>query len=797
MAILLNHSTAFGAPGIEPRWTSSAKDGIGTAYSSSSCVWFTLSHGIVNEIYFPHVDSPNTRDLQFLITDGETFCHEERRDLLHTTEYPEPNALLYRLTNSDPGGRYRLVKEILADPHSSVLLMHTRLEILDPDLRGKLRLYALLAPHMKGTGKNNSAMWCGSAGRKFFDVPRDDVDMAFGCTPDFTRRSVGYVGFSDGWQDLMDNFKMDWEFERAEDGNIALTGEVDLSRDLEFTLGVGFGRTPHSASTHLLQAFATPFAEQRAKYVSQWQRTRAEVDLSAHTKDGGRLVSLSQCVLLAHEDKIFQGAFVASLSIPWGETKDDSDRGGYHLVWTRDMVQTATALLACGHTESPLRALIWLACVQAADGGLPQNSLITGEAFWKGIQLDEVAAPIVLAWRLQRADALRLFDPWTLVSRAARYLILHGPVTAQERWEEASGYSPSTLATVIASLVCAAEFARGRTDKLATDFLLDYADWLSSHVEDWMVTRRGELVAGTPRHYVRLTPADPKQAVASPDPEGAELAIVNGGGKYPARNVVGGDFLHLVRLGVRAANDPIIVDSVAVIDRVLKRDLPQGPCWRRYNHDGYGQKAEGSAFDGTGVGRSWPILTGERAHYELAAGRDPLPFIATMEQFANEGGMLAEQLWDADDLPDGTMKRGGPTGSAMPLCWSHAEYVSLVRSRKDGVCFDRIEPVYRRYAKAGTGSKIEMWTLAHQPQRIDRGKTLRIITEKAATVHWTFDGWVTANDLDTRDTGFGCWFGDLPSEQLPAGARIVFTFLWRAGEDRKDFQVAIQEVPEK
>lgn len=204
------NSIAFGAPGIEPRWTSSTKDGIGTAYHTSSRVWFTLSHGIVNEIYFPHVDSPNTRDLQFLITDGESFCHEERRDLLHQTEYPEQNSLLYRLTNSDREGRYRLVKEIVVDPHSPVLLMHTRLEVLDPKLRGKLRLYALLAPHMKGTGKNNSAWWCGLDGRKLFDVQQEDIDMSFGCTPDFTRRSVGYVGFSDGWQDLMDNFTMDW-----------------------------------------------------------------------------------------------------------------------------------------------------------------------------------------------------------------------------------------------------------------------------------------------------------------------------------------------------------------------------------------------------------------------------------------------------------------------------------------------------------------------------------------------------------------------------------------------------------
>lgn len=785
------NSIAFGAPGIEPRWTSSAKDGIGTAYHSASCIWFTLSHGIINEIHFPHVDSPNTRDLQFLITDGETFCHEERRDMEHQIEYPEENSLFYRLTNSDREGRYRLLKEIVVDPHSSVLLIHTRLEILDEKLRGKLRLYALLAPHMKGTGMNNSANLCGLAGRKLIEAKREDIDMSFGCEPDFTRRSVGYVGFSDGWQDLMDNFKMDWEFDEAVDGNIAVIGEIDLSDGMEFTLGVGFGHTPHSACAHLLQAFATPFADQREKYVSQWQRTRAKIDLSGHTKDGGSMVRLSECVLLAHEDKIFQGAFVASLSIPWGDTKDDSDQGGYHLVWTRDMVQTATALLACGHTESPLRALIWLACVQAADGRLPQNSSISGEAYWKGIQLDEVAVPILLAWRLQQAEALRDFDPWMLVSNAARFLILNGPVTAQERWEENSGYSPSTLATIVASVVCAAEFASGRKDQLAAEFLLDYADWLSAHLEGWMVTRRGELVPDKPRHYVRITPGDPKEAVTSADPDGAELMIANGGGKHPARNIVGGDFLHLVRLGVRAADDPLIVDSLAVIDQVLKHDLPQGPGWRRYNHDGYGQKPDGNAFDGTGEGRCWPILTGERGHYELAAGRDPMPFIEAMEKFANEGGMLPEQLWDADDLPDGKMKRGGPTGAAMPLCWSHAEYVSLVRSHQDGVCFDRIEPVYQRYAKAKTDSKIEMWTRAHQPQRIAQGKTLRIITDKAATVHWSIDGWVTANDLVTRNAGFGCWFADLPSDPLQPGACIDFTLHWEEKWEGRDFQVEI------
>jgi glucoamylase len=788
-----NH-IAPGAPGIAPRWTSSAKDGIGTAYHTSSRLWFTLSHGIVNEVYYPHVDMPNTRDLQFLITDGKTFFHEERRDLDHLSEMPEKNVLLYRLTNSDREGRYRIVKEIIGEPHSSVLLMHTRLEILDPKLRGKLHLYALLAPHLKGTGQHNSAEWRDTGGRKFFQVARKDVHMVFGCAPDFTRRSVGYAGRSDGWQDLKHHFKMDWDFQQAQDGNIALTGEIDLSHGLEFIVSVAFGRSAQSASTQLLQALATPFAQQREKYVSQWQRTRSEIDLRAQTKDGAHIVRLSQCVLMAHEDKTFPGAFVASLSIPWGETKDDSDRGGYHLVWTRDMVQIATALLACGRTESALRALIWLACVQEGDGSEPQNSSITGEPYWKGIQLDEVAVPILLAWRLRRAGALRKFDPWTLISRAAGYLILHGPVTAQERWEENAGYSPSTLAAIIASLVCAAEFARDQKENTAADFLLEYADWLSSRLEAWTVTDRGELVKGKPRHYVRITPAVPQQADRTVNPNNAVIQIANGGGQHQARNIVGGDFLQLVRLGVRAADDPLIVDSVAVIDQILKHDLPHGPCWRRYNHDGYGQKDDGSAFDGTGVGRSWPILTGERGHYELAAGRDPITYIEAMEKFANLGGMLPEQLWDADDLPQKHMKFGGPTGSAMPLCWAHAEYISLVRSTHDGVCFDRIEPAFQRYVDKPVKNSHEVWSGCHRISKMPTGQVLRLIVEANATILWSANNWAITNKVDTTQiNALKVWFVDLPTKDCPENSLIEFTFFWKeAGRwEGRNYSVAV------
>ncbi len=773
---------AFGAPGIAPRWTSSAKEGLGTAYHTGCRLWFTLSHGIVNEIYYPHVDQPNTRDFQFLITDGETFCHEEKRDLDHQILYPARDCLFYRVTNTERTGRYRLIKQIITDPHQSVLLVHTRLEVLDDSLRGKLKIYALLAPHLEGRGAGNSGHCADLSAVKLLHAERGATHLVMGCDTGFSKRSVGYVGASDGWRDLTDNFKMDWEFCAATDGNIALTGEVILKHSGEFTLAIALGGSYQSTAAKLLQSLAAPFNQQRDDYVRQWQRTVADpkVDLSSHTSDDGSMYRLSRCILLAHEDKIFQGALVASMSIPWGETKDDSDLGGYHLVWTRDLVQSATALLASGQTGTPLRALIWLAAIQHPDGSFPQNSWINGQTYWSGLQLDEVAAPILLAWRLRREKVgLGLFDAHVMVLRTVSYLMLQGPVTAQERWEENAGYSPSTLAIVIASLVCVADVATHLGRPHSADFIFAYADWLAAHLEEWTATKRGELIEGYPHHYIRINPTDPHAPDPHADPDSTMIQVANGGGHHPARNIIGGDFLHLVRLGIRDANDPIVRNSIEVMDRVLKHDLPQGPCWRRYNHDGYGQKDDGSAFDGTGVGRSWPILTGERGHYELAAGRDPLPYITALENFSNQGGMISEQLWDVDDLPDSWLKRGCPTGAAMPLCWSHAEYISLVRSRRDGVCFDRVEPAYQRYVVNPVKSRHEFWSLRHQLRRMPGGKLLRLILPAKATVVWSADGWVNSHTLDTTNfEQLNLWHADLPTENLPGDSVVEFTFNW-------------------
>lgn len=786
-------SEAFGAPGIQPRWTSSAKEGVGTAYHTSCRLWFTISHGIINEIYYPRVDQPNTRDFQFLITDEETFFHEEKRDLDHLVEYPERDCLFYCLTNSDRQGRYRLVKHVLADPHRSVLLIHTKVEVMDEALRGRLRLYALLAPH----GANNSGRCAEVGANTLMHAQRENVHLVMAGTSGFSRRSVGYVGFSDGWQDLIRDFKMGWEFAKAENGNIALTGEIIIPDNGEFTIAIACGGSYPSTVAKLLQSLAEPFESHRERYVRQWQRAvvNPQFDYNTDTSDGGGMYRLSRCVLLAHEDKLFQGALVASLSIPWGETKSEVDRGGYHLVWTRDLVQSATSLLATGQTGTPLRALIWLAALQRSDGSFPQNSWLNGTAYWSGLQLDQIAAPILLAWRLHTQGAtLGLFDPHVLILRASAYLILQGPVTGQDRWEENAGYSPSTLATVIASLICVAECAKELGNAQLADFVLTYADWLVAHVEEWTVTTRGDLVQGFPRHYIRINPADRDTPDPHADPNTTMIQLANGGGLHPARTVVSGDFLHLVRFGIRGPNDPIVRDSIEVIDRVLKHDLPQGPGWRRYNHDGYGEKDDGSAFDGAGVGRCWPILTGERGHYELAAGRDPMPFITAIEKFSNQGGMIPEQLWDGDDLQESRMRRGFPTGAAMPLCWSHAEYISLVRSRHDSVCFDRVEPAYQRYVVEPVESRHEIWSVRHPLRQMPRGKILRIILAAEATIVWSIENWARITETGTiHQKELNLWFADFPTEAWPIGSTIKFTHFWKREQrwEGQNWQVSV------
>ena len=779
---------AFGAPGLEPRWTSSVKDAVGTAYSASSRIWFTCSHGVLNEVYHPTIDRAQVRDMEFLVTDGETFFHEEKRDLESTFEYVDAEALGVRYINRDPQGRYQLTKEIICDPHHSVVLTRVRLEG-HPDLLPRLKVYALLAPHLDNGGAGNSARALDLAGHKALLAWKDGWSLAMAASCGFSRVSCGFVGASDGWRDLMENFRMDWEFGSATNGNIALLGELDnrcepVAGGYEFILAFGIGEGHHTALQKTMGSLAMPFEENRRRFIAQWSRAANPEWLAARSGDGGKLMRTSHNVLLAHEDKTYSGAFVASASIPWGQVKGDDDLGGYHLVWTRDMVQTATALMACGRAETARRALVYLACTQHPDGGFSQNFWIDGTPYWKGLQLDEVAYPVILAWRLWKADALGAMDIFPFVERAAGFLVRHCPITNQERWEENPGYSPSTLAAAISGLICAAEIVRAHDSAELAVFLEEFADWIEKHLEDWTVTNNGVLLPEIKRHYMRIRPPECGEAYAHEGCGREALHLANRPPgtrtEFEAREIIDAGFLELVRYGIRRADDPLIVDSLKVVDAVLKRELPQGSCWLRYNEDGYGQRPDGGPFQGWGQGRPWPLLIGERAHYELAAGNGFEVLIRTYEAFATCGQMMPEQVWDEADIPEWSMKRGEPAGSACPLVWAHAEYLKLLRSALDGKVFDRVDPVYERYCEPeGRGKRrrdMEIYSRLRPIQRMDAGNTLRILDERNFELVWTEDVWKTVEKLLSRNLGSAGFSADITPGT--GSSAVEWTLYW-------------------
>lgn len=579
-----------------------------------------------------------------------------------------------------------------------------------------------------------------------------------------------------------------------------MTGELDIRQSQEFVLALGFSDSLHHALVTVAQALGTTFASHKTRFFEQWQRAGQHL-LPAKEQaagDGGTLYHVSRGLILAHEDKTYDGALIASLSIPWGSYASGNNLGGYHLVWTRDMCHSATGLLAAGSTEAPLRALIYLACSQKEDGGFYQNFWIDGEPYWRGTQLDETAFPILLARRLHEAKALQEFDPYSMVLKGAGYLIHHGPVTPQERWEESSGYSPSTLAAHIAALICAAAFARERGQLATAQYLEEYADFLESHLESWTVTTEGSLVPDVHRHFIRIHPADANDPQPDEDANHGVLELRNqppaAAAAFPAKEIVDAGFLELVRYGIRQPGDPLIEDSLRVVDALLKVDTPCGPCWRRYNHDGYGQRKDGGPYQGWGYGHAWPLLTGERGHYELAAGRDVQPFVRTMESFATSTKLLPEQVWALADQPQSHMYLGRPTGGAMPLAWAHAEYIKLVRSAADDQIFDLFSEVADRYRNRRQAPAMEIWKFNRQVRSVPAGGILRIQAASQFRLHWTCDGWEQSHDTDSASVGTGHEFVDIRVEPAQR-AHVRFTFFWMAvGRwEGRDFQVGIDE----
>jgi glucan 1,4-alpha-glucosidase len=657
----------LGAPGATPYWTSGDKQGLGTSTTRASHVWFTIGNGALNEVYYPAVDKANTRDLELIVTDGKTFTDFETLDTIHSVEVPDPAALSFRQTNLARSGRYQISKTYVTDPARDALLIRVQMKILKPG--PPLHLWVHYDPSLNNCGIHGTASIQGHillSNTPQSRLPLDptnagstggDVSSALMAEPRFIANSSGFAGVSDGWNSLKTEHTLTARYQRADDGNVAQVAELPQSFSCgdEVVLSLGFGETDQQAISTATAALKKGFARSAHEYAEGWHQYIAGLRRPAHKYQ--RQFQMAAMVLRAHEDKLHPGAFAASLTVPQGNTSDATAAavGGYHVVWSRDLYHVATALLAMGDRAAALRGLSYLFNTQQRpDGSFPQNSWLNGKPWWTSLQLDDVSFPIVHAWQLNQTDSATYQHP---IRTAANFIVQHGPVTPEERWEEMSGYSPSTIAAEIAGLICAADIARRNGDTASANLWNRTADAWARQVDTWTVTTTGHY---GPRYFIRLSPNGVPNS-------GEKMVLKNDAGTWDEREIVDGGILKLVRLGIRPPNDAVIADSVKVVDSVIGVDTPEGPGWYRYTHDGYGEHANGEPYDGSGIGRLWPLLTGERGEYELANGRDVTPYFDTMEKMAGQGLVLSEQVWDRAEQPEPWLQFGKPTGSANPL----------------------------------------------------------------------------------------------------------------------------------
>ncbi|MBU2807396.1 glycosyl hydrolase [Acidithiobacillus ferrooxidans F221] len=779
-----NPSKAPAAAWRHPVWSTARKSCVGTALGSGK-IWFTTGRGIVTEVFYPRIDIPQIRDLGFIVADDQGFWQELKA-------LPEP-----RLEMEDPlvplpiihhhHDRFDFTLKICADPERDVLLLDFHLEG-----DAALRPYLLCSARLGEDAENNCA-WVGDwEGRPVLWAEQGPFGLALTCRnadgyPALERCTVGEVGASDLWQDFHQNGRMQWAYQEAGPGEVALAGRLPR----QGTLALGLGTSKEAAATNAWSSLAEGFQSRAADYSAGWnawhQRHPTHHCVSKLPAAAKALYARSTNILKVHEDRTFPGAMVASLSVPWGESSDS--RGGYHLVWSRDLVESAGALLALGAATEARHVLTYLISTQQADGHWLQNQWLGGKPFWQGVQLDETGFPVLLASALREAQMLENVAVTDMITRALHFIVHEGPVTGQDRWEEDGGVNLFTLAVAIAALVEGAGFLGGK----AGDCALMLADYWNARLEEWTFAHDTDLarrfqVAG---HYVRIIPED----ILVQDGAQKEWVLIKNRAHDPhlsAGEQVANDFLQLVRYGLRSADDPHVTASVKVMDGLLRTDTPCGPVWHRYNGDGYGEHADGSPFDGTGIGRGWPLLVGERGHYALAAGEDAVPYINAMAAMTGNSGLLPEQIWESDAIPEKGLFPGHPSGSAMPLVWAHGEFIKLCHSAAQGRPVDRPAQTWKRYQGKVPKIDYRIWRLRQRPRRLPAGQELRVLLRAPFTVHWGSNGWQAIQDTESEDWGLG-HVATLPVQKLRVGDSVQFTILWRDSGDwqGEDFHIDI------
>ncbi len=745
-------TTAPGAPGALSHFDLARKDCLGTARNTTSKIWYTVADGVLSDVYAPTIDTTNVETMQYLVTDGSTFTDLQARDTTYTVS-ADPTGMICTVTTTAKSGAYRFVTTYLTDPARDSVVVHSTYTPLRAAARSYqvyVRLDATVAGNGGGGTGNGGAdsatidRTTGTPVPVSFDtktttnaVNRDYAVpsfLALRADRPFRAVSSGFVGTaSDGLAELDTTHSLRPAYDDATGGHVEQTAQIDTRRRGDFTLALGFGTTQAAAVATAGATLATPLIRLAADYELGWFGYDAGLRpvswrLPGLNRDQRAAVVreyyTSANVVKASEDKTFPGAIVASLASPWGQAVSAGDPnntffGSYREVFARDLYEAWTALYTDGDLATARDATRFLLLrQQQADGSMPRNSLVNGKTAPDSfnIQLDEVAYPILMALQSGLGG-----DPtlWPHIQAAANFLISHGPSFGPERWEEQSGYSPSTIAAEIAGLVAAGAIARMRGDAADARTWLATADQYQRSIKGWTVTTNGPL--STQPYFIRLSKTgDPNAAIS--------YNLGNGGPTLDQRTVIDAGFQELVRLGELPAGDPVVANSLKVVDATIERQTASGSGWLRYNGDGYGDCQVGAgtsctvegapwAATNTGTGHPWPVLSAERGEQSLSTGQPTFAgqLLGTMQAMSSGVGLVPEQVWDYPNLPPspyGTdpsvasigFVNGKPDGSAAPLTWGSASFVRLAADLTAGRVVEKPAVTVDRYVRHTQGT---------------------------------------------------------------------------------------------
>jgi len=811
-------SIAPGQPGTAGTWAPAAKSLLGTSFGTRSRVYFTGYRGSVSEVFYPTLDAVQTVDLEFFVADrAKTFVDEERQQPYRATQ-PDPHSMRWQSITSNAEHRWRITKEVFTDPTQNSLIVHATFEALAGRRLGDFNLFLFHDPSLGNSNAGDTSRTQRHQRRVFLVASEGQRASALGISRTWARAcgkamvSSGFVGASDGRADLATDRTMDWAYDLASGGNVAQMGWIDLgdkgNSAVTFTSVLSFGTTEGEAIAAATATLTSDIQGMRRRYDDEWHDYVSGLDGQGGTADNQYY--LAAMTLRVAQDKS-NGAMVAGMGTPWGESSGDANPSGYHMVWSRDVFKFANALVTAGDLTAGVRIVRYLFGVlqQKVDcgdvegkapecphgytrkGRFPQNAWVDGGQYWTATQMDEQAMPILLAWRVwDKGDATtkkEIQALWPIMRSTADLILANGPWTQEERWEESSGYSPSTIAAEVAGLVAASEFARMSGDIPNAARYLAAADYWQQNVTNWTFTTTGPL--GNKSYFVRLNPAQRQSSgvgfhaydpTTGPD-EPTDLLIGNGGGAHDQRAILDGGFLELVRMGVKRAADAAIVGSLPEYDSVVKQTvLGKGNAWFRYNYDGYGERNDGGSYDARhGRGRLWPIFTAERGMYEIARvgnGDAGTPYLAALKAFSTPEGFLPEQVWtETTTTNDWTVvtpapySPGTPTKSVAPLNWAMGEYISLLASIHTGTPADVPRITCMRYNTCAVPpSRREVTVDVNVAAVTTAGQHVYVTGDADVLGNWNADLGIPADATD-----YPLWRTRL---YLPAGRPIQYKY---------------------